>query len=114
MTPAKTAITQLGNHTIVTLKEPITYQNCKELEDCIEGVAGKSQTAIILECKAVGYMDSAALEMLLRLQEKVRERGMQLKIVSLNAVCRDIMIVTRLINQFTVHASVQEAIKEPL
>ncbi|HLA28406.1 MAG TPA: STAS domain-containing protein [Syntrophales bacterium] len=114
MTPAKTAITQLGNHTIVTLKEPITYQNCKELEDCIERVAGKSQAAIILECKAVSYVDSVALEMLLRLQEKIMERGMQLKIVSLNAVCRDIMIVTRLINQFTVHASVPEAIKEPL
>ena len=114
MTAAKTAITQLGNHTVITVKEPITYQNCKELEDCIQGAAGKSQTAIILECKAVGYVDSGALEMLLRLQEKVRERGMQLKIVSLNAVCRDIMIVTRLINQFTVYANVQEAIKEPL
>lgn len=114
MTPAKTAIAQLGNHTVITLKEPITYQNCKELEDCIEGVAGKSQAAIILECKAVGYVDSSGLEMLLRLQEKVRERGMQLKIVSLNGICRDIMIVTRLINQFTVHASVSEAIKEPL
>lgn len=114
MTPAKIAITQLGKHTVITVKEPITYQNCKELEDCIQGAAGESQTAIILECKAVGYVDSGALEMLLRLQEKVRERGMQLKIVSLNAVCRDIMIVTRLINQFTVYASVQEAIKESL
>ena len=114
MTPAKTAITQLGNHTVISVKEPITYQNCKELEDCIQGSAGKSQTAIILECTAVGYVDSGALEMLLRLQEKLRERGMQLKIVSLNALCRDIMIVTRLITQFTVYASVQEAIKEPL
>ena len=114
MTPAKTAITQLGNHTVITVKEPITYQNCTELKECIQEAAGKSQAAIILECQAVGYVDSVALEMLLRLQEKLRERGMQLKIVSLNAVCRDIMIVTRLINQFTVYASVQEAIKESL
>jgi anti-anti-sigma factor len=114
MTPAKTAITQLGNHTVITVKEPITYQNCTELKECIQEAAGKSQTAIILECTAVGYVDSVALEMLLRLQEELRERGMQLKIVGLNALCRDIMIVTRLINQFTVYASVQEAIKEPL
>lgn len=114
MTSAKTVIMQLGNHTVIAVKEPITYQNCKELEECIQGAAGKSQAAIILECKEVGYVDSVALEMLLRLQEKVRERGIQLKLASLNALCRDIMIVTRLINQFTVYVNVQEAIKEPL
>ena len=114
MTPVKTAITQLGNHTVITVKEPITYQNCTELKEFIQEAPGKGQTAIILEFKAVGYVDSAALEMLLRLQEILRERGLQLKIVGLNAVCRDIMIVTRLITQFAVYESVQEAIKEPL
>jgi anti-anti-sigma factor len=114
MTPIKTAIKQLGNHTLMTVKEPITYQNCTELKECVQDAAENCQTAIILECQAVGYVDSAALEMLLRLQDKLRERGIQLKMVSLNEVCRDIMIVTRLITQFTVYASVKEAIKEPL
>jgi anti-anti-sigma factor len=109
----KTSIMQLGHHTVITLKEPINHQNCKELEAAVLGAVEKSHLAVILECKEVGYLDSAALEMLLRLQETVRERGSLLKLVGLNALCQDILIVTRLINQFTVHPNVPEAIKEP-
>lgn len=113
MTPAKTSSTQLGHHTVITLKEPINHQNCKELEASVLRAVGKSQRAVILECKEVAYLDSAALEMLLRLQAAIKERGSTLKLLGLNALCRDIMIVTRLINQFNVYSSVQEAIKEP-
>jgi anti-anti-sigma factor len=104
---------QLGHHTVITLKEPINHQNCKELEASILGAIGKSNLAIILECKEVSYLDSAALEMLLRLQDAIKERGSMMKLVGLNALCRDIISVTRLINQINVYSSVQEAIKEP-
>ena len=108
----KTSRTQLGNHTVITLNEPVNHQNCRELEATVLGTIGKSHLAVILECKDVVYMDSAALEMLLRLQDAVNERGSMVKLVGLNDLCRDIMIVTRLINQFNVYPSVQEAIKE--
>jgi anti-anti-sigma factor len=103
---------QLGNHTVITLKEPVNHQNCKELEASVLGAIGSNHLAIILECKEVSYVDSAALEMLLRLQDATKERGSLLTLVGLNALCRDIMIVTRLINQFNIHGSLQEAIKE--
>ncbi len=109
----KTSIMQLGHHTVITLKEPVNHQNCKELETTVLGAIGKSHLAVILECKEVSYVDSAALEMLLRLQETVKERGNLLKLAGLNELCRDIMIVTRLINQFNIYPNVQEAIKEP-
>jgi anti-anti-sigma factor len=109
-----TSITQLGHHTVITLKEPVNHQNCKELEAFVLGAIGKSHLAIILECQGVSYLDSAALEMLLRLQDAVNEQGRLVKLAGLNELCRDIMIVTRLINQFNVFPSVQEAIKEPL
>ena len=109
----KTSSMQLGHHTVITLKEPVNHQNCKELETLVLGALGTSHRPIILECKEVGYLDSAALEMLLRLQDAIKERGSLVKLVGLNALCRDIMIVTRLINQFNVYASVPEAIKEP-
>ena len=109
----KTSSMQLGHHTVITLKEPINHQNCKELDAFVLGAIGKSHLAIILECKEVSYLDSAALEMLIRLQDAINERGSLVKLVGLNAICRDIMIVTRLINQFNVYPSLQEAIKEP-
>jgi anti-anti-sigma factor len=108
----KSSVMQLGHHTVITLKEPINHQNCKELEAMVLGEIEKSRLAIVIECKEVGYLDSAALEMLLRLHYAVAERGSMLKLVELNELCRDIMIVTRLINQLNVHASVQEAMKE--
>ncbi len=104
---------QLGHHTVITLKEPVNHQNCKELEASVLSAIGTGHLAVILECKEVGYFDSAALEMLLRLQEAIKERGGLVKLVALNALCRDIMVVTRLINQFNVYSSVPEAIKEP-
>ena len=109
----KTSSMQLGHHTVIALKEPVNHQNCKELEAAVLGALGTSHRAIILECKEVGYLDSAALEMLLRLQDAIKERGSLVKLVGLNALCRDIMVVTRLINQFNVYSSVPEAIKEP-
>ena len=109
----KTSIMQLGNHTVITLKEPVHHQNCKELEASVLDATGTSPRSIILECKEVGYVDSAALETLFRLQEAIKERGSQVKLVGLNALCRDIMIATRLISQFNIYSNVPEAIKEP-
>jgi anti-anti-sigma factor len=109
-----TSIMQLGHHTVITLKEPINHQNCKELEAFVLGAIGKNHLAIILECQDVSYLDSAALEMLLRLQDAIDEQGRLVKLAALNELCRDIMIVTRLINQFNIFPSVQEAIKESL
>ena len=110
----KTHSTQLGQHTVITLKEPVNHQNCKELEASVLDAAEKNHRSIILECKGVSYLDSAALETLLRLQDAIKERGSQVKLVGLNALCRDIMIATRLINQFNIYSNVPEAIKEPL
>lgn len=110
----KTAITQLGRHTIIAPKEPVNHQNCNELEACVLGEAAKSPLAVILECKEVQYIDSAALETLLRLHDAVKERGSSMQLVGLNELCTDIMIATHMVNQFDIYSSVQEAIKEPL
>lgn len=109
----KTSSMQLGHHTVITLKEPVNHQNCKELEASVLDAIGESRRPIILECKGVSYLDSAALEMLLQLQDAIKERGSQVKLVGLNALCRDIMMVTLLINQFNIYSNVPEAIKEP-
>jgi anti-anti-sigma factor len=111
-TPVKTSTMQLGHHTVITLQESISHQNCKELEGVVLNAVRESRLAVILECKEVGYLDSAALEMLLRLQDVIKEQGSMLKLVGLNELCHDIMVVTRLINQMNIYPSVPEAIKE--
>jgi anti-anti-sigma factor len=112
MTQPKIAVTKVGFHTILSLGDCITYQNCEELEAHIQKIIGGNQSAIIFDCKGVSFLDSKALEMLLRLQEAIKERGRQMKIVGLNAVCRDTLIATRLINQFYTYPDMKEAIRE--
>ncbi len=114
MTPAKFTVTKMGAHTFIALQESITYLNCAELETHLQEVIAGNQSVLILDFKAAGFLDSMALEMLLRLQDSVRERGGQLKITGLNAVCRDILLSTRLINQFQIYADLQGALEETL
>ncbi len=109
---SRIAVTKVGVHTLLTPQESITHQNCAEFEASLHEALERNQTAIILDCKGVGHVDSMALELLLKFQETAKMRGCQLKFVGFNAVCRDILIATRLINQFLVYADVQEAIKE--
>jgi anti-anti-sigma factor len=112
MTQHKIAITNVGSHTVLALGESVTCQNCAEYEAGMQKVIGGNQIAVIFECKGVGFLDSKALEMLLRIQDVIKARGGQMKLVGLNAACQDILIATRLINQFHTYKEIQEAIRE--
>ena len=114
MTKLKLPVTKIGSHTVLSLTESITFQKCAELEAGIKEVTKTSQKGIILDCKGVSFMDSAALEMLLRLQGNFKEQGCMLKLIALNALCRDILTVTRLTNQIHVYADLKEATRESL
>jgi anti-anti-sigma factor len=71
----------------------------------------QEQTEIILDCKGLSFLDSEALQLLVNMHDELRNRSGKLKIVGLNAVCRDIMIVTRLINVFYVYENIHDAVK---
>jgi anti-anti-sigma factor len=112
MTQPKMTVMNFGSRTVLALGESITHQNCAEYEASIQNVIGGNQNTLIVECKGVSFLDSKALEMLVRIQEAIKERGRQMKIVGLNAVCHDILIATRLINHFHTYRDMQEAMRE--
>ena len=66
---------------------------------------------IILDFKSVPFMDSRALEILLRINVTLKQRGSVLKIIGLSAVCRDILTATRLINVFHAYEYIHKAIR---
>jgi anti-anti-sigma factor len=106
------AISKVGVHTVLTPQESITYMNCDEMENSFQEALGKTQGIFILDFNKAPFMDSMALELLLRVQECIKERGSQLKIVGLTALCKDIFTATRLINQLHVYPGIPEAIRE--
>jgi anti-sigma B factor antagonist len=106
--PPKTAT---GARTILTPKEPLTHQNCKKIEALFSEAMNQQKTEIILDCKAVPFIDSAGLELLVETNKKLRARGGILKMIALNEVCRDILVATRLMTDFHVYADIHEAIR---
>ena len=92
------SVSKVGNRTVIAPKESITHHNCDDLEATVEECISLARTDIILDCKAVAYMDSDALQLLVRMHEELRNRGNRFKIIGLNDVCLDIFVATRLIH----------------
>lgn len=104
------SVAKVGNRTVIAPKESLTQQNCDELEATFEECIGLARTDIILDCKAVAYMDSNALELLVRMHETLRNRGNLFKIIGLNDVCLDIFVATQLIH-LHVYEDIHEAMR---
>jgi anti-anti-sigma factor len=111
MTSSKIQTTTVGNNTVVAIKESLTFKTCEELESTFTQLIRQNKTRIVLDFGGVPFLDSQALELLYTMHESLMNSGGVLKIVSLNGVCRDILVTTRLINLFNVYWDMQEALR---
>ena len=107
---SKTGSINVGGRAILAPESSITYENCQPLKSEFDDALKENKTEIILDCKQVSLVDSTALELLLQTHAELRSKGGALKIVGLNEVCRDILLVTRLINVLFVYKDIHEAI----
>ncbi len=108
---SKFGMTRIGTHTVLIPKESLTFENRKGFDAAIQKLTDENQILIVLDCKAVEFMDSEALEALVETHDELTAQGGSLKIVGLNTVCRDILIVTRLINVFNIYSDIPEAVR---
>ncbi len=111
MTQSSISVTKVGQRTVLAPQEAVTYTNCEELDTVFNESINQHKTEIILDCKDVSYLDSKALELLVRMHEALKNQGGILQIIGLNAVCSDILLVTRLSHTFNVYKNIHEAIK---
>lgn len=111
MSPSKMGQKKSGKKAVLALKESLTYQNIDELKASFEDCIDQNKTEIILDCQSLSFLDSAALEFLVEMQEGIRSHGGVIKLFGLNQVCRDIMTATRLINSLNIYQDIHEAIK---
>ncbi|MFH0982688.1 MAG: STAS domain-containing protein [Planctomycetota bacterium] len=65
----------------------------------------------VVGMEEVPYMDSAALEGLLSVADTLQSRGVRLKLVGVNATCREIFEITGLANHFQYFESVEDAVR---
>lgn len=114
ITPSKTGTARGSSRAILAPKLSLTYQNGEEIEAMIRDRLDQNKTEIILDFKSIPFIDSEGLELLLRMQGAVKDRGGSLKLIGLNAVCRDILKATKLIKVFRVYKNIHKAIKDVL
>ena len=107
-------MTTVGKNTVLSLKESLTFENCEAFETLVNAIVEQNPSGVVLDCKAVAFLDSKALELLLQTHEEIKRRSGLLKFANLNAVCKDIFIVTRLINIFHVYEDIPEAVRSRL
>jgi len=110
--PARIGTARVGGTTVWTLNRSLTHENFEKMERIFEGLLGENRADVALDCKAVAYIDSKGLELLLGMNERLQQRGGVLKLVGLNAVCRDILLATRLVNVLKIHQDLHGAIKD--
>jgi anti-anti-sigma factor len=74
----------ISNRVILTPENSITFENRELLENVIQSAIEENKTHIILDCKRMELMDSAALEFLIGTHNELKDKGGSLKIVGLN------------------------------
>jgi anti-anti-sigma factor len=112
--PSKTGTYRGSSRAILAPKASLTCQSCGKIEAMIRDGLDQNKTEIILDFKSIPVIDSEGLELLLRMQGAVKDRGGSLKLIGLNAVCWDILKATKLIKVFRVYKNIHKAIKDVL
>ena len=107
----KVGTAKVGGNTVLSLKESLTFENCEDFETIFNQVISQAPPVLILDFKSVGVLDSKALELLIRTHDKLKGKRGVLKLAGLNVVCKDILMVTRLINYFHVHEDIGDAVR---
>lgn len=111
MTLSTISLNKVGSRTVLVPKGPLTHQNCDELENILNQCISQNKTEIILDCKSVSFIDSEALELLVRMNDTLKNQGSMLKIISMVEVCREILFATRLAKVLPFYKNFNDAIK---
>lgn len=75
------------------------------LDDCLE----RGQPRVVVDLKRVPLIDSIGLELLLDMRDACQERGGSLTLAEPNPLCRDILSVTGVGDEFEIWSDVVEA-----
>jgi anti-anti-sigma factor len=89
---------------------PMSREHVPELGRLLGGVDGAGQPWLVLDMKEIPLLDSAGLEFLLDVQDRLEARGGQMKLCSPNPLCRDILHASGVGRRFEMHKHARAAI----
>ena len=101
-----------GHAVILNLKGELTEDALQALEKVADHqLEGKNVVDLILNLERVPFIDSAVLEYLLDLQDRLLERMGQVKFVKCDKNVRKILEITRLAETFEIFDDISQAVQ---
>ena len=104
--------TTLGGVTILSPSASLTFENCAELRSALDAACDGKTSKVVFDGRAVAFMDSAALELLVEFREQLHADQRELRLTHLNDVCSDILTVSRLVHTLVVCEGISQALKD--
>ena len=103
---------QLGNDAyVVSVRGEADLHTAPELERALEDVLGRGGRAVALDLAEVGFIDSTALEALLRYQPRFKKRGGDLVLVSDDRRVLRTFEIIGLDRVFSIHSRLSTAVE---
>jgi len=105
-----TKITNYGGVTVLGVDEDLSGDAVEVFRQRAADCLQERKHNIVVDCSAVGAMDSAALESLLDFQDKCADELGSVKLCGLNPTCKKVLEITRLARRFEAFDDLESAV----
>lgn len=90
--------------------EPLTESSVDELQEIATSLLDSGQPFSVLDMSEIKLMDSAGLESIIEIRQQFTQRGGSLKLACPVPLCRNIMHVTGVEDEFEIFSRLSEAV----
>ena len=90
--------------------DPLNVEHVEKLALVLEQCIGRGQPRVVLDLEQVPLIDSAGLELLLHMQQRIQNQGGALKLAVQNPLCKEILSVTGVGRHFEIYPEATSAI----
>jgi anti-anti-sigma factor len=104
------AVEKQGAVCVVRPHGPLTEAQCEGFRDAALAALGHGRPMLVIDLHEVPLVDSAGLEALVDVRERVEARGGAVKLAAVNALCNDILRVTGVGQKFEQYPHVKSAV----
>jgi len=102
-------ISKLGVAHYLTPDGPLVSENLAAFTQRVEETHGEGGARLVVDLRHVAFFDSAGLECLLDLADRLREEGGSLRLANANPLCREVLALTGIDESIPVHENLSGA-----
>jgi anti-anti-sigma factor len=99
-----------GAVSVLRPQGPLTEAQCASFLDAAATKLGAGRPMVVVDLHEVPLVDSAGLEALVELRDRLEARGGAVKLAGVNALCGDILRVTGVGHKFQQYSHVKSAV----